>query len=188
METISSQRSLVFFGALNHSQRCTFKKALLCPFLSHFHDDRDIFISVLSNNVAGSWTPSSTTPLFSITWLGRTRDASWSPSAAGKCLQPRDTASRCPRVPAGNDLLTWRCCSSSGTVGTQRRSLTLTHSYLPVLHLHWLWSSPKESLQGRVNILPNSVASSEYHYLHHTLTHVMLIHTHLPWQLALWRT
>lgn len=37
--------------------------------------------------------------------------------------------------------------------------------------------SRNESLQGRVNILPNSVASSEYHYLHHTLTHVVLIHT-----------
>lgn len=37
--------------------------------------------------------------------------------------------------------------------------------------------SRKESLQGRVNILPNSVASSEYHYLHHTLTRVILIHT-----------
>lgn len=37
--------------------------------------------------------------------------------------------------------------------------------------------SRKESSPGRVNILPNSVASSEYHYLHHTLTHVILIHT-----------
>lgn len=145
----------------------------------------DKFIRVLFNNVAGSWTPSSTTLPSSTTWPGRTRGASWSPSAVGRCSQPRDTASRCPRAPAGNGLSTWRCCSSLGTVGTRQRPPPHPHTLVSAcivapLALVQSSISRKESSPGRVNILPNSVASSEYHYLHHTHTHVILTHTHLP--------
>lgn len=68
---------------------------------------------------AGSWTPSSTTLLFWTTWPGKMKAASWWLSAVGKCLPPQGMALLCRRTPAGNGLLTWPCCSSSETVGTQ---------------------------------------------------------------------